>query len=216
MTDDLGALSRLFETHDYGTRFFGVVIGVVTNNKDPDKLGRVKVKFPWLSDTDESYWARVMTPMAGNQRGLYLLPEVDDEVLVGFEHGRVEYPYVLGALWNGKDKPPETNDDGKNNKRTFKSRSGMILRFDDTQGSEKIEINSADGKALITIDSAQSKITISADADITIESTKGKVVIKGKGIELASTAAVKVEANSSMDLKANGQMTIKGATVNIN
>jgi uncharacterized protein involved in type VI secretion and phage assembly len=216
MTDDLGALSRLFETNGSGTRFFGVVIGVVTNNKDPDKLGRVKVKFPWLSDTDESYWARVMTPMAGNQRGLYLLPEVDDEVLVGFEHGRVEYPYVLGALWNGKDKPPETNDDGKNNKRTLKSRSGMILRFDDTQGKEKIEITSVDGKALITIDSAESTITISADADITIESKKGKVVIKGKGIELASTAEVKVEANSSMDLKASGQMTIKGATVNIN
>ena len=65
-------------------RVYGVTVGVVTNNQDPDGLGRVKVRFPWLSDDDESFWARVVTPMAGNGRGLYLLPEVDDEVLVAF------------------------------------------------------------------------------------------------------------------------------------
>jgi uncharacterized protein involved in type VI secretion and phage assembly len=98
-------------------RIHGVVVGLVTNNQDPDGLGRVKVKFPWLSDVDESSWARIAAPMAGKQRGACFLPEVDDEVLVAFEHGDMRFPYVLGALWNGQDAPPVTNSDGTNNVR---------------------------------------------------------------------------------------------------
>ena len=87
-------------------KIYGVVIGIVTNNQDPDKLGRVKVQFPWLSNEDESFWARIASPMAGDKRGIYFLPEVDDEVLVVFEHGDMRFPYVIGALWNGQDSPP--------------------------------------------------------------------------------------------------------------
>jgi uncharacterized protein involved in type VI secretion and phage assembly len=112
-------------------RVFGVVVGVVTNNQDPDKLGRVKVRFPWLSQDDESYWARIAVLMAGNNRGAWFLPEVDDEVLVAFEHGDVRMPYVLGALWNGVDAPPRDNSDGKNNQRVIRSRSGHELVFND-------------------------------------------------------------------------------------
>lgn len=212
---DMRALAHLLAPPEHG-RFYGVTVGVVTNNQDPDSLGRVKVKLPWLSDQDESFWARVVAPMAGKDRGFYLLPEIDDEVLVAFEHGMIEYPYVLGALWNGKDNPPETNSNGKNNRRTLKSRSGMIIRLDDTDGSEKIEIGDASGKNSIVIDVANQKITIAADADISLESKQGKVKIAGKGIELSSQAEVKVEAQKGIDLKASGQMTIKGATVNIN
>ena len=86
-------------------RFFGVVVGVVTNNQDPDGMHRVKVHFPWLSDDVESNWARVAAPMAGGNRGVYFLPEVDDEVLVAFEHGKVDHPYVIGSLWNQQDRP---------------------------------------------------------------------------------------------------------------
>ena len=88
------------------SRIYGVVVGVVTNNQDPEELGRVKVKFPWLSDADESDWARIATPMAGNEKGIYFLPEVDDEVLVVFEHGDLRFPYIIGALWNGQAPPP--------------------------------------------------------------------------------------------------------------
>src|ERR1700750_1699162 len=88
------------------TRLHGVVIGIVTNNQDPDGMHRVKVRFPWLNLDDESHWARVATPMAGDKRGAYFLPEPDDEVLVAFEHGSLEHPYVIGSLWNGKDKAP--------------------------------------------------------------------------------------------------------------
>ena len=197
-------------------RLYGVTVGVVTNNQDPDGLGRVKVKFPWLSDDVESHWARVVTPMAGNDRGLFFLPEVDDEVLVAFEHGSPEFPYVLGALWNGKDKAPESNDDGENNMRTIKSRSGHVVRLDDTDGSEKIEIVDGSGANSIVISTADNTITITADADITIESGSGKLILSGNGIEIKSQADVKVEAGANMDLKASGQLNIKGTTVNIN
>src|SRR5205085_2988322 len=124
----------------------GVVVGVVTNNQDdPDGLGRVKVKFPWLSNDEESFWARVAVPMAGKERGFYFLPEVEDEVLVAFEHGDPRFPYVLGSLWNGQDKPPEKND-GKNNVRVIKSRSGHVIRLNDEDGKEKIESIDKSGK----------------------------------------------------------------------
>jgi len=197
-------------------RLYGVTVGVVTNNQDPDGLGRVKVKLPWLSDDVESHWARVVTPMAGNDRGLFFLPEVDDEVLVAFEHGSPEFPYVLGALWNGKDKAPESNDDGENNMRTIKSRSGHVVRLDDTDGSEKIEIVDGSGANSVVISTADNTITITADADITIESGSGKLILSGNGIEIKSQADVKVEAGANMDLKASGQLNIKGPTVNIN
>src|SRR5664280_3415392 len=121
-------ISGTAEQEVHSRRITGVVVGVVTNNQDPDGFGRVKVKFPWLSDVDESDWARVAAPMAGNKRGFYFLPEVDDEVLVAFEHGDVRFPYVLGALWNGKDAPPATNGDGKNNVRVIQSRSGHVIK----------------------------------------------------------------------------------------
>jgi uncharacterized protein involved in type VI secretion and phage assembly len=131
-------------------RFFGVVVGIVTNNQDSGGMARVRVKFPWLSDDNESWWARIAVPMGGNGRGTYFLPEVDDEVLVAFEHGDVRSPYVIGALWNGKDAPPTTNSDGQNNIRVIHSRSGHLIRLDDTNGNEKIEVIDKTGGNKIT------------------------------------------------------------------
>ena len=213
---DMGPFANALSEKRPEARLYGVTVGVVTNNQDPDGLGRVKVKLPWLSDDVESHWARVVTPMAGNDRGLFFLPEVDDEVLVAFEHGSPEFPYVLGALWNGKDKAPESNDDGENNMRTIKSRSGHVVRLDDTDGSEKIEIVDGSGANSIVISTADNTITITADADITIESGSGKLILSGNGIEIKSQTGVKVEAGANMDLKASGQLNIKGSTVNIN
>ena len=198
-------------------RMYGVLVGVVTNNEDPDSLGRVKVRFPWLTSDDvaaESNWARVAAPMAGQDRGLYFLPEVDDEVLVAFEHGKVEFPYVLGALWNGKDAPPETND-GANNRRTIKSRSGHVITLDDTNGAEKIEITDNSGNNSIVISTADNTITIKAESDITIESG-GALKLIGNGITISSQAEITAEAGGTMDLKSDQQLNIKGATVNIN
>jgi uncharacterized protein involved in type VI secretion and phage assembly len=208
--------SQLLGPADADSRFYGVAFAVVTNNKDPDGMGRVKVKLPWMADDAETDWARIVAPMAGAGRGMYFLPEVDDEVLVAFEHGNPESPYVLGALWNGKDKPPENNNDGKNDFRTIKSRSGHVIRLTDTKDAGKIEIADSSGKNSIVISTKDNSITITADKDVTIKSTNGKLTLSGKGVEIKSTAAVKVEASQNMDLKAGPQLTIKGSAVNIN
>lgn len=197
------------------SRALGVAVGLVTNNQDPEGLGRVKVKYPWLGDDDESYWARLVVPMAGNNRGTWFLPEVDDEVLIAFDQGSLDYPYVLGALWNGKDKPPESNSDGKNNHRTIKSRSGHIIRMDDTDGSEKLEIIDKSGNNKIVVDSSQNSITIESGGDIKL-TAKGKVTLSGNGVEIQSQADGSFKASGNLDVNANGQLNLKGSMVNIN
>ena len=198
------------------TRISGVVVGVVTNTQDPAGLGRVKVKFPWLSDSEESFWARVATPMAGKGRGFYFLPEVEDEVLMAFEHGDARFPYVLGALWNGQDKPPENNEKGENNIRSIKSRSGHVIRLNDTDGEEKIEIMDKSGKNTIVIDTAKNTITMTSDQDITLSASKGTIKLDAQKIEIKSSADTAIEAGAGMDVKATGTMNVKGAMVNIN
>lgn len=198
-------------------RIYGVVVGKVTNNQDKEeKLGRIKVQFPWLTNKDESHWARLVSPMAGKDRGIVFIPEVDDEVLVVFEHGDVNRPYILGSLWNGKDLPPEKNEDGKNNIRLIKSRSGHKIILDDTNGSEKIEIIDKSAKNLIAIDTKTNSIKITSDKDIEILASNGKIRLDCKELELKSSAAAKIEAGADMNLTASGNMNIKGATVNLN
>ena len=204
------------ESETPGCKIHGVVVGVVTNNQDPDKLGRVKVRFPWLSADNESYWARIATLMAGNDRGSVFFPEVGDEVLVACEHGDIRFPYVLGALWNGADLPPYDNADGANNLRLFKSRSGHVIRLDDTSGSAKIEIIDSSGNNSVVINTADNTITIAANADITIRSQSGKLQLSGNGIELTSQAGVTVQATQNVDVQASAQLNLKGALVNIN
>ncbi len=197
-------------------KIYGVVIGIVTNNQDPDKLGRVKVKFPWLSNEDESFWARIASPMAGKERGIYFLPEVDDEVLVVFEHGDMRFPYVIGALWNGQDLPPENNEDGKNNLRIIKSRSGHIIRLNDEDGKEKIEIIDKSEKNSLVFDTASNTITITSDKDINLKASQGTIKLEAQKIELKSSSDTKIEASAGMDIKANATMNVKGATINLN
>jgi uncharacterized protein involved in type VI secretion and phage assembly len=193
---------------DQGGRLYGVAVGLVTNTADPAGLGRVKVTLPWMADDVETTWARVAVPMAGNGRGMYFPPEVDDEVLVAFEHGSPDAPYVVGALWNGQDLPPETNTDGANNRRVIVSRSGQVIRFNDKEGEEGIEIVDADGTTSIVINSALGTVTVKAAADIRIEASNGKLTLRAK--------EVSVSAQQTMELLADGTMTIKGQTVHIN
>jgi uncharacterized protein involved in type VI secretion and phage assembly len=191
------------------SRVFGVVVGIVTNIDDPDGLGRVKVKFPWLKEDVESHWSRIMSLMAGNESGCVFRPEVEDEVLVLFEHGDTRCPYVIGALWNGQDAmPSERGSDSDNNIRLIKSRSGHIIKLDDTAGSEKIEIIDKKEKNTIVIDTSSNKISISADTDIELKASNGKILLDATEIEIKSSGSATVEAS--------GDMTIKGSTVNIN
>jgi len=196
--------------------FYGLTVGIVTNNRDPEKLGRIKVCFPWLSDTVESNWARIVSPMAGKNRGLFFLPDLGDEVLVAFERGRVESPFILGALWNGEDTPPETNDDGANNQRVIKSRSGHVIRLDDRDGGEQIEIVDASGKNTIRIDTRSNAITIRAEGNIAIESASGTVSLRGRDVQIESTGNASVVAAQALDLKGGPRLTIRGGLVDIN
>lgn len=143
-------------------RVYGVVVGVVTNLEDPEDLGRVKVRYPWLLEDSESPWARVMTFMAGGNRGGVFRPEVDDEVLVMFEHGDVRFPYVLGSLWNGQDAmPTERGADADNNVRLIKSRSGHQVVLDDTPGAEKVTLSDQSGNS---VELSSSGVVIKSDA----------------------------------------------------
>jgi phage baseplate assembly protein V len=209
---ELGALSRALFPDGGAARLYGVAIGIVTNNKDPEGQARVKVKCPWLGGDHESFWARLVTPMAGDGRGLFLLPEVDDEVVVAFEHGSPGSAFVLGALWNGRDTPPETTVDH----RTLKSRSGHIVRLDDSNGDERIDIVDKTGSNRVVIRAAENSITIEAKGDIALKSESGRLTLSGTGIEIKSTAGVTITGAQNVDVKAGAGLTLKGATVDIN
>lgn len=189
-----------------GQRFFGVVVGVVTDNQDPEGLGRVRLRFPWLSGEHTSAWARVAAPMAGPSRGAYFLPEVEDEVLVAFEHGRPEFAYVVGSLWNGKDRPPAPNTVGKD-QRILRSRSGLQITLDDTAGAEKLELRDRDGKNRIVIDVTAGAITIQSAAEL-------KLVADGKLTLGTASADLDVQCNkftvtcAELDIN-NGALEVK-------
>lgn len=216
------SLFRDFGDESRVRRITGVVIGIVTNNKDAEGMGRVKVKFPWRGDSDESYWARVSTLMAGKDRGAFFLPEVGDEVLVAFDHGDINHPYVIGALWNGVDTPPETNADGKNNIRTIKSRSGHEIIFDDNdeQKKEKIEIHTKAGHTIILDDSAGAeKIEIkdkTGNNSIMIDSVQNAIAISSQMKLSIKAQAIEIESGGMMSIKSSATLTIQGAIVKIN
>ena len=201
-------------------RIYSVVIGIVTNNKDTEGMGRVKVNFPWRGDSDESYWARVATLMAGKDRGTFFLPEVGDEVLVAFDHGDINHPYVVGSLWNGVDTPPETNADGKNNIRKIKSRSGHEIILDDTAAQEKIEIHTKAGHTIVLDDSAGAeKIEVkdkTGNNSIVIDSVQNAISISSQMKLSIKAQIIELEAGGMMRIKSGATLTVQGALVKIN
>lgn len=198
----------------------GVAVGIVTNNKDPENAGRVKVKFPTLTEDLESDWVRLAAPMAGADRGFFFVPEIDDEVVVAFEHGDFNRGYIIGVLWNGKDKPPLTaaeavGGDGKVNKRIVKSRSGHTITLDDTSGAEKIEIIDKTKKNKIVIDSGPGTLTLETTGDVTVQSTSGNVTVKGTNITIEGKAKVELKA-PQIEIAATGKAKVSGPIVELN
>jgi uncharacterized protein involved in type VI secretion and phage assembly len=190
------------ENADGAGRVRGVAIGIVTDNEDPDGLGRVRVRFPWRGNPDQSYWARIATTMAGANRGTWFLPEVEDEVLVAFERGDIGHPVVVGALWNGEDRPPANNDDGNNDIRKITSRAGHELIFDD--GDDKgVELHTEDGKT----------VRMMGDEILVEDANGNSVTINGSGeISVVATSSVTVEA-PDITLEATGKLTLKGGSL---
>ncbi len=210
-------------------RGYGVVVGIVTNVKDDQGLARIKVKYPTISDKLESNWARLVTPMAGPGRGFEFIPELNDEVLVAFEYDDINKPYILGALWNGKDKPPEASNsivdgDGKVQKRIIHSRSGHTITLDDTDGGEKISIIDKTKKNSFEIDSNKNSMSVQTSdghkilmdsKGITIESS-GTLTLKSTGnMEIKSQANMTTESTANMDIKSTGMMKVQGTQASI-
>jgi phage protein D len=193
----------------------GVVVALVSQNEDPEKLGRVKLKFPWLDDKYESDWARLVSLGAGPDSGAVFIPEVNDEVLVAFAHGDMRLPIVLGSLWNGVDKPRLIDtpghdkplfDNGKVQRRGLVSRKGHRLALLDGDGSG-IDVITSDNKLRITLDETGTEILVKSDGTIVIDSLKD--------ISIKTSANLSLEASGNLTLKGAGPVKIEGATVDV-
>jgi uncharacterized protein involved in type VI secretion and phage assembly len=214
---------------------------VVTNARDPDDLCRVKVKFPWLSDSYESDWVRTLQASAGNGYGSVLVPEVGDEVLVAFEQGDLRRPYLLGGLYNGMDKPPvgtTSTVDGSSglvNRRDFFSRTGHRLSFTEKTGaSDGILLKTGDGKYVFEMSKKDTKITVNADGTIEIEAkgapgdikikAAGNLEIEARQIKMKGSTGVQIDGGGgSVDIKGvqfsaegTAAVAVKGATISVN
>jgi len=192
----------------------GLAVAVVRQNKDDSGQGRVRVSYPWHSQPQDSYWARVAMPMGGKDRGVYFIPEVGDEVLVAFERGDVRFPYVLGSLWNGKDTSPAKNDDGHNDVRMIKTRKGHKLTFDDgSKGLVRLELD--DGKKL-EIDDNGIKLDDGNGNSLEIASQGGSITLQAATSLSFKAPKIELQATGSLDLKAGATCTISGALVRVN
>ncbi len=200
LLDDLAAARA---PRGYGGLFYGVYPALVTEVVDPDGQGRVKVRLPWSPDSGgQAYeaWARLATLMAGADRGSWFVPDTGDEVLVAFEGGEPRRPYVVGALWNGKDAPPQAMDGaGRNEKKVLRSRNGVVVTLDDATGREKLTLETPGGQTM-TLEDGPGRIEIS-DAN-------------GNSIELAASG-ITVTAASKLTVQA-GQVEVNAGMVTVN
>jgi phage protein D len=185
----------------------GVVVGVVTGVDDPDNLGRVKLKFPWLADDYESWWVRVAQLGAGPDRGAVWLPEVNDEVLVAFEHGDTRSPFVVGSLWNGVDSPPLGDDliDGSTGavrRRGFVSRLGHRFVFLDDDAKSGIALMVADDSLKVSLNASDTTIKVSSDGSVEISGSRS--------VQITSDGSISIHAGQSLELKGDAGVKIDG------
>ncbi len=205
---------------------YGLHYGVVCQNKDPEKLERVKIRLPWLDggDQDQTHWAQVATPMGGQKFGWYALPDIDDVVVVMFIAGDINQPVIVGGVWSKPDQSPEPNEDGKNNFRGYRSRSGHRLMLDD---SSKVKVVIADktGKNVLGMGEfdkdgagpnvcAVYKPPMSGSSGVAFSSMEGKLELTCKDGKLTVTAQqnIKINAKTTIDIKAGGDLTMEGSS----
>jgi uncharacterized protein involved in type VI secretion and phage assembly len=213
------SLLSIISPREERTPMRGLVIAVVTDNNDPDKQGRVKVQYPWLSADHASDWARVVVPGGGKERGIAFLPEINDEVLVGFELGDIHYPYVLGGLWNGKDAPPGDMSTmiagSKVEQRVIRSRTGHMITLDDSDGDPGVKVEDRNGN-VVHIKTSSDELVVTMKGNVTMDS-KANMSVKTQG-------NVSIEATGSLELKGmgvtidggGGTVDVKGSVINLN
>lgn len=183
----------------WGGRFYGAYPALVTDVADPDGQGRVKVLIPWCPDPGgEQYatWARLATMMAGNNRGSWFIPDVDDEVLVVFAAGDPRQPFVVGALWNGRDAPPHAMDGGgRNDVKKLRSRNGVQITLDDTGGQEKMILETPGGQKM-TLKDGPGAVEI-------VDSNGNSVKLEAAGITITASAKITINAGAMVEVSAS-------------
>jgi len=186
----------------WGGRWYGVFPAQVLDIKDPDSQGRVKITLPWSPDAKGGRyeaWARLATLFGGNNRGSWFIPDVGDEVLVAFEQGDARRPYVLGGLWNGRDKAPASMDSaGKNFKKVLRSRNGVKVTLDDEDGQEKLVLETPGGQRM-TLKDGPGTVEI-------VDNSGNSLKLEPTGITV--TAAAKVTVNASQVAISAGLVTV--------
>lgn len=204
---------------------YGMHYGIVSQNKDPDNLDRVKVRLPWLDagDTDEAHWAQLLTPMEGSKFGWYALPDIDDVVVVMFIAGDISQPVVVGGVWSKPDPSPEPNEDGANNFRGYRSRTGHRLVFDDTKSGTKVWFADKTTKQMVAVGKfpkdgagpnvcAAWKPPMAGDFGISISSMEGKMLIVAKEKLSFKGENVKINAKTTIDMKAGSDLNVEGTS----
>ncbi len=185
-----------------GGRWYGCYPALVSDIKDPDGQGRVKITLPWAPDTGGGQyeaWARLATMMGGNNRGSWFVPDVNDEVLIVFEGGDTRRPYVVGGLWNGSDSPPESMDGAGNNyKKVLRSRNGVKVTLDDQDGQEQFVCETPGGQK-ITLKDGPGSVEI-------VDSNGNSVKLESAGITV--NASAKVTINASQVAISAGMVTV--------
>jgi uncharacterized protein involved in type VI secretion and phage assembly len=193
-----------------GGHWYGVYPALVTDIKDPDSQGRVKVSLPWSPDGGGGryeVWARLATMMGGNNRGSWFVPDTNDEVLVAFEAGDARRPYVVGALWNGQDAPPESMDgSGNNYKKVLKSRNGVVITLDDQDGQEQLILETPGGQK-ITLKDGPGSVEL-------VDSNGNSVKLESSGVTINASAKVTI-SGSLVDISA-GTLTVNAGMSKFN
>jgi len=192
-------MSEQSKVDGVASNFYGVYTAIVTEVNDPEREGRVRLKFPWFDSQMVTEWSRVSQIFAGNGYGSFFSPQVGDEVLVGFDQGDMRTPIVIGGIYNGQDKPPTHRTDDQDEK-VIRTKGGHQITLADSNGKERITIIDSKEKNRIEIDTAKDSIKI--------ESSTGKLILKAKEIEISADTTIKITAT--------GEMTVKGATINLN
>lgn len=197
---------------------------IIKDNADPEKLGRVQVKFYWQDDPEKSPWIRIVTPHAGKEKGFYFIPEIGEEVWIAFEHNNPNKPYMLGSLYHGKAKPKSDWIDKDNNYKAIKTKGGNQIEFHDKKGKEEIKIYNTDdetnsisllmkGNGLITIKTkgkiAMHADTITMDAK-TIEMNADNITVKATQTHDLKAMDIKMAADNSTKMTSKTKLDIDG------
>jgi phage protein D/phage baseplate assembly protein gpV len=198
----------------------GVVVAQVTDVRDPENQGRVKIRYPWLSDSYVSDWARTIQPGAGAHRGAVVLPEVNDEVVVAFELGDLRRPYVVGGLWNGVDPPPLGEklidaSTGAVRRRGFVSKLGHCVVFFDDDSDSGIALLSADRGLRLALDKTKTTIHVASNGKVEIEASSDVTIKAGANLKLQAAAKLELKG-AQVSISGDGPVEVKGSPIQLN